>query len=227
MLYYYEDIRAAIEVISAIMSFILVRFMIRPYEATGESRYLGLPFGFGFLGATYVLSAVAYYIPDIFGGNTFYIQLFARTFAFLFIAITYYFSKKRAKNSHWLWRITLTLSITLIIISFVIIGLPNLANVQSYRTADTYLRVINIAIVLYVCIHTFKSYIEKPDATTIWIPIGYAFLAASQYSVLLFSLVWDLGHYTIFGALILRLVFLSIFLLVMVRSFYYTTKVQR
>ncbi len=227
MLYFYEDIRTVIEVISAIICIILIRFMVKPYKITEESRYLGLPLGFGFLGATYILSAFAYYIPDIFGGNTFYIQLIARTFAFFFIAITYYFSKKPTENSRWVWRITLTLSITFLIISFLIASLPGLDNVRSYRTADTCFRVINIIIILYICIHTFKSHIEKPDPTTIWIPIGYSFLAVSQYSVLLFSLVSDLGHYTLFGALILRLIFLSIFLFVALRTFYFAEKGER
>ncbi|MCW4048091.1 MAG: hypothetical protein NWE99_11125 [Candidatus Bathyarchaeota archaeon] len=220
MLYYYEEIRIVIEVVSAVMCFILVRFMIKPYEVTGESRYIGLPLGFGFLGATYVLSAFSIYLPDIFGGNTFYIQLIARTFAFLFIAFTYHFSKKPTKNSRWFWKITLTLLFILLIISFLIVDLPNFDNVYSYRTADIGFRVINIIIILYICIHTFRSYIEKPSSTTIWIPIGYAFLAVSQYSTLLFAIVVDLSHYTIFGALILRLIFLSIFLFVAIRTFY-------
>ena len=227
MLYYYEDIRTVIEVVSAIMCFILVRFMIKPYEATGEGKYIGLPLGFGFLGVTYLLSAFTIYIPNILGGNTFYIQLVARTFAFLFIAITYYFSKKHTKNSRFLWKITLTVVITLFLISLLIVNLPNLDNVPSYRTADTWFRVISLIIILYICIHTFRSHIEKPDPTTIWIPIGYIFLAVSQYSVLLFSIVMDIGHYTVFGALILRLVFLSIFLFVAFRSFCHVEKVQR
>jgi hypothetical protein len=227
MLYYYEDIRTVIEVVSAIMCFILVRFMIKPYEATGEGKYIGLPLGFGFLGATYLLSAFTIYIPNILGGNTFYIQLVARTFAFLFIAITYYFSKKQTKNSRFLWKITLTVVITLFLISLLIVNLPNLDNVPSYRTADTWFRVISLIIILFICIHTFRSHIEKPDPTTIWIPIGYIFLAVSQYSVLLFSIVMDIGHYTVFGALILRLVFLSIFLFVAFRSFCHVEKVQR
>jgi hypothetical protein len=227
MLYYYEDLRTIFEVVSAVMCFILVRFMIKPYEVTGESRYLGLPIGFSFLGATYVISALVICIPNIFGGNTFYIQLIARTFAFLFIATTYYFSKKPTKNSRLLWRITLTLVIALFLISLLIAGLPGFDNVPNYRTADTWFRVMNIIIILYLCVHTFRSHIKKPDPTTIWIPIGYIFLAVSQYSVLLFSIVLDVSHYTLFGALILRLVFLSIFLFVTLRSFYHAEKVQK
>jgi hypothetical protein len=220
----YTELRTAIEVVSAVMCFILLRFMIKPYEITGEGRYLGLPLGFGFLGATHVIAAFTFYIPDILGKNTFYIQLISKTFAFVFIAITYYFSKKPTKNSRWLWRTTLILSVTLLIVSLLILGLPNIDNVYSYKTADTYARVINIILILYICIHTLRTHIEKPDPTTIWIPVGYAFLAISQYSILLFSLVVDLGHYTLFGGLIFRTLFLSVFLVVTFRAFYHTEK---
>jgi hypothetical protein len=37
-----------IEIVSAILCFVLLRSMIKPYRTTGEGRYLGLPLGFGF-----------------------------------------------------------------------------------------------------------------------------------------------------------------------------------
>ena len=213
----YEEIRTAVEVVSAIMCFILLRFMIKPYENTGESRYIGLPLGFGFLGATYVISALVYYIPDVLGENTIYVQLVARTFAFLFIAITYYFSKKPTKNSQLFVKITLTLLIAVLITLFLILSLPGIT-LPRYGTFWNYFRPINLIIILYICIHTFRSHIEKPDPETIWIPLGYVFLAVSQYSLLLFQL--DRGLYAFFAALILRLVFLFVLLIVSFRVFY-------
>ncbi len=46
--------RFAVDAVSAIMCVVLVRFMIKPYQLTRESRYLGLPIGFGLLGLSYV-----------------------------------------------------------------------------------------------------------------------------------------------------------------------------
>jgi hypothetical protein len=219
----YDEIRTAIEVVSAIMCCILLRFMIKPYKLTRESRYIGLPMGFGFLGATYILSAVAYYsesyTSDIFSRNIFYIQLIARTVAFLFIAITYYFSRKPTKNSRWLWKITLTLIVALFIASLIIIAIPGLT-IQIYRISRNYFRVLNMIIILYICIHTFRSHIERPYPTTIWIPLGFVFLALSQYSVFLFQL--DGSLYAFFAGLIFRIVFLSVFLIVSFRAFHYT-----
>jgi hypothetical protein len=224
----YEEIRTAIEVISAIMCFILLRFMIKPYEITGESRYLGLPLGFGFLGVTHAISAFAYYmesyLPIIFSRNIFYIQLIARTFAFLFIAITYYFSKKPNKNSRLTWKISLILFIALLLASLLIVSIPDLT-IQIYRLTRSYLRVFNLIIILYICTHTFRSHIAKPDPKTIWIPLGYVFLAVSQYSLLLWQ--FDGGIYAFFAGLIFRLIFLSVFLIVTYGSFYQIKKRSR
>lgn len=217
----YEEIRTAIEVASAIICFILLRFMIKPYENTGESRYLGLPLGFGFLGATHVVSAFAYYDPQVLGGNTLYIQLIARTFAFIFIAVTYYFSKKPTKSSQLLWKITLALLIALLVASFLIASTPSIT-MAGYGATRYYFRVINIIIILYICIHTFRSHIEKPDPKTIWIPLGYVILLVSQYTLLLFQLDGNLSVF--FAALIIRLVFLSSFLIVAFRAFYRVEK---
>jgi len=58
--------RIAVEVVSAIICFILVKFMIKPFRLMGEERYLGLPLGFGFLGISYSIAALAYFEPSIF-----------------------------------------------------------------------------------------------------------------------------------------------------------------
>ena len=95
------------EALSAAYCSILVRFMAKPYYATRENRYLGLPLGFGFLGVTYVLSSIARFSP--FSVNTlFWVQLLARPFAFLFLAFTYYFSKKLSKKTQILYNIILS-----------------------------------------------------------------------------------------------------------------------
>ena len=213
----YEEIRTTIEVASAIMCFILLRFMIKPYEMTGENRYIGLPLGFGFLGATYVISAFAYYIPRIFGPNTIYFQLFLRTFAFLFIAVTYYFSKEIKKNSRVIWKNSLAALIAMSIISFLILSIPNVT-LPDYGTLRNYFRVLNLIIVLYICIHTFRNYAKELDSKTIWLPLSFTILLVSQYSIFLYQLDGDL--YAFFGGLILRLVFLSILLFVSFGPFY-------
>ena len=89
--------RITIEAASAIACFILVRFMIKPFRLTRETRYLGLPLGFGFLGVSYAFSALSY--STIFSfSNWGWMQLLVRGVAFLFLLITYYFSKSEKKS---------------------------------------------------------------------------------------------------------------------------------
>src|SRR5512136_2556149 len=99
--------RIIIEVISAIACIILVRFMIKPYGLTREARYLGLPLGFGFLGLSYTFSAFSY--SSLFDFASYgWMQLTVRGFAFLFLAVTYYFSKSE-KHPRTLWNMTIGL----------------------------------------------------------------------------------------------------------------------
>jgi len=87
-----------------------------------------------------------------------------------------------------------------------------------YRITRNYFRVLNLIISLYICFHTFRSHTAKLDPKTMWIPFGYVFLAVSEYSLFLWQLVGRI--YAFFVALILRLVFLSILLVVSFGAFY-------
>ena len=63
---YENELRIIIEVASAIICFIFVWFIAKPYRLTREGRYLGLPLGFAFLGISYAISGMAMSIPDYF-----------------------------------------------------------------------------------------------------------------------------------------------------------------
>jgi len=48
-----------IEIVSAALSFIIARFMVKLYRYTGEGRYIGLPLGFAFLAMSYLFMGLA------------------------------------------------------------------------------------------------------------------------------------------------------------------------
>jgi hypothetical protein len=191
--------------------------MIKPFWLTREVRYLGLPLGFGFLGISYAISATAY--TGLFHFfELFWIQFLARTFAFVFLAVTYYFSKKTSKKTRTLWDVTFSLLIisliTLLIVAFIF---PQTAS-DSYTTSQIYVRVFNVICLSYIAIHTLRSHVKKLDATTIWVPLGYILLAVSQYSLLFWYNDNSLAAFT--GSLVLRLMALAVFLVVSYRSFH-------
>jgi hypothetical protein len=219
----YENFRIAYEITSTILVIILVRFMLKPYQLTGESRYLGLPLGFGFLGVTYALSAFTYYQPHFFGNVTLYIQLVLRSFAFVFLCVTYYFANKTTKtatkNTRWIWNTTLILLLVAFVTSFVLVMLPGVpSTISAYSDVATYVRIFNLVCIGYLCYRTFRSHIEQPQRDTLWIPLSYLFLGVSQYSLVVYTLDNSMSAW--WGALAIRWIAFALLLYVAYMSFY-------
>lgn len=206
------------EALSAVYCFILVWFMAKPYYATRENRYLGLPLGFGFLGVTYVLSSIARFSP--FSVNTlFWVQLLARPFAFLFLAFTYYFSKKLSKKTQILYNIILSvlfIALTALVISIFVAPQFNLSN---YRVVGTYIRALDLVCLVYISIHTLRSHLESKDpANTVLAPIAFMLLGVSQYSVLTWAI--DGSLFAFYGGIVIRHMSLIIFLFISLKVRY-------
>jgi hypothetical protein len=213
----YDIARIIVEVVSAIICFILAKFMTKPYSLSGEARYLGLPLGFGFLGISYVIAAFAY-SQLYFTSELFWVQFLSRTFAFVFLATTYYFSKKRSKNTRLLWDITLSLLTVALIVLFLMGIISPQFSRETYQASQVYVRILNVICLSYIAIHTLRSHVKEPDPTTIWIPLGFILLAISQYTLLFWYIDSSLAAFT--GALVLRLVALTVFLAVAYLTFY-------
>jgi hypothetical protein len=211
--------RVTIEIISAIACFIIMRFMFKPFQLTKESRYLGLPFGFGFLGISYALSAILYF--PLFSVDIWvefrWVQLFVRGFAFSFLVLTYYFSKSQ-KNLSYLWK--LFLGILLAFVTFLIlliISSPEISQ-SNYLLFYIFSRLFGIVCLVYLTIHTLKSHLKRPDSRTLLTPFAYILLAIDQYS----SIIWrvDASYLALFGGLIFRLFSFAVFLYILFKGFY-------
>lgn len=206
------------EAVSAILCFVLVWFMMKPYRFTGESRYVGLPLGFTFLGLSYLFMGLA-----LFSGTLFFVedmkwlQLLTQAFAFAFLAVTYYFSKRTRKRKRLRWQITFTALIVGLVISYLIVFVPPTFVLPSYKTVDEYFRLFNILLVSYILFHALRSHMMKPDPKTLWFPLGYVLLVFGQYSLLVWSL--DSSFTALMGAHVLRLTGLTVFLLVSIHTF--------
>jgi len=218
----YQEFRVAYELTSAILCFILVRFMIKPYRLTSDGRYLGLPIAFGLLGASYLFSSVIYTELPFFRQDFLWFQLVARTFAFMFLAATYYFSIKPSETSRLLWNITFSLITVAIVTSVVAVIFMPQFNFESYRTASQYVRIFIIICLIYIIIHVLRSHMAKPDSTTLLIPLGYILLAIGQYSLIIWALDGSMSAW--WGALALRWGGLAIFLYIAYVTFYGSQK---
>lgn len=209
------------EVVSAIVCAILVWFMIKPYRVTGENRYLGLPLGFAFLSMSYVLLASTFYFESFrFLGEVTWLQLFTQTYAYSFLAATYFFSNKPSKYSRLWWNLTYAMIALVAVISYLVIIEPLIFSLglPSYDKANQYLLVFNIVCLAYISIHTLRSHALKPDPKTIWIPLSYLLIGFGQYSLLIWAIDSSLTAY--FGAQFLRLAGLLVLLFVSYQTFY-------
>jgi hypothetical protein len=212
------------EVVSAAICFVLLRFMTKPYRTTGESRYLGLPLGFAFLGVSYVLMGSALYFESFrFVEEIKWLQLFTQAYAFAFLAATYYFSKKPSKRSRLWWDTTYAGLVFSAVVSYLVVFEPPIFGLPSYKTVDEYFRVFNIICLAYISIHTLRHHASRPDPKTIWIPLSYLLLGFGQYSSLIWSLDSSFAAYV--GAHFLRLSGLLILLFVAYQTFYGTREV--
>jgi hypothetical protein len=217
----YPDERIIIELASAIICFVLVRFMIKPYGLTRKASYLGLPLGFSFLGISYLLGAIVYSLLG-FSSESLWLPLLTRIFAFVFIAIAYFFSSRWSKRGQLFGEIIVSLLIIVlaVILTFIFVA-PDLAY-DSYLRANLYLRLFIVACLIYIVAYTLRSHIKNPDPTTIWIPIGFIFLAISQYSLLFWY--FDSSLTAFLGSLVTRLIGLAFFLFVAYQTFYDSNK---
>lgn len=217
--------RTAIEILSAIICLILLKFMIKPYSTTHESRYIGLPLGFGFLGASYAVSAIAYIERDYLEsaiGATMWIQLLFRGFAFLFLSVTYYFSKKPTKNSRYLWNIIFSgLFVSLSALALLFFISPQIP-MNNYLTINTFIRILSISCIAYIAIHCLREYKKDPDPIALKVLYGFAILGLSQliYSIIFFYNSGTYANEAFFLSISLRLISLSIFLFASYQTFY-------
>jgi hypothetical protein len=214
-------LRILIEIISVIACFFLLRFMIKPYIITREARYIGLPLGFGFLCTSYVLSAIAILQPYYFSSQFWWLQpleITFRTFAFTFLAVNYYFSRKPTKTSRIVWDLTLSVLIVCVIVLCLLVFIIPLSSLPIFQITNIILRIFILIFISYISIHCIREYIEAPDPISILIPFAYILFGISQYSHLIsFFERNELGFW---GGLALRLMALAVFLFVTYRTFY-------
>lgn len=205
-----------VDVVSAAICFVLVWFMTKPYRFTGERKYIGLPFGFSFLGVSYVMGVVGFLQSGGFVDFLSWVQLFTQSYAFAFLAVTYYFSKKETTLS-W-FAISFGAILIAAAVSYSVLFVAPLYDLPHFSTVDDYMTIFNMVCLSYIAIHTLRSHASRPDAKTIWIPLSYLLFDFGQYSLLLWSLDGSVSAFV--GAHFLRLTALVVFLFVAYQTFY-------
>lgn len=208
-----------VDIASAILCFILLRFMIKPYSTTGEERFLGLPLGFALLGISYIImGCTAFFASSAIIDALNYIQILAQAYAFAFLATSYYFSKKTAKNMRVWWMLAYPALFVAILYVYLVIIVPPHFGLPNYQDSDQALQIFNIIFLAYISVHTLRTENKNPTRNKIWIPYAFLLLGFSQFTLLVWSL--DSSFIAYVAAYFLRIVSLLIFLFVTYRTFY-------
>ena len=207
------------EVISAIICFVLVWFMMKPYRLTGENSFLGLPLGFGIMGASHIIATAVGFSTDL---AWFWFMVIFRTFSFLFLATTYLFASRASKKSHYLLNITLSTTIVVLFtLSLLVFIAPQLWS--SFGSSQIYWRIFIVICLSYIIIVTLRNHVKKPDRMTLWIPFGFIFLTASQCLLIVYASVYKIIENSInvyWIAVGFRFAGLIMFLIVAYRTYY-------
>ena len=100
------------------------------------------------------------------------------------------------------WQLIFSALIVGIIVTYLIIFEPPTFALPSYDVADRYISILDIILASYVSVYALRSHALRPDAKTLWAPLGYLFLAFGEYSSLIWSL--DSSFSALAGAYIIR-----------------------
>ena len=217
----------SIDIIVIVLCGILLKFMIKPYQATGENRYLGLPLGFGVLGLTYfigIIEVIGFFEPIPYLDAINWLQLSLRSFAYAFLALTYYFSKKPAQKSRIWWNIALSILIVALLVSSAIVLVIPQFGVSANQVSGAYTRVFNVLCLAFISTYIVRSYLKKHDPATGGSALGYVSLAISQFLLIFWFAYWDYNAFWI--AMVFLLSGISFFVFVSYNAFFRAKKGQ-
>jgi hypothetical protein len=210
---------ALAEVFSAVICFVLVWFMMKPYRLTGDARFLGLPLGFGIMGISHVIAATVNFSSGV---AWFWVMLIFRTFSFVFLATTYLFSSRSSNKIQYIWNTTLSsIIVVLFTLSLLAVVAPQLW--ESVGSSQIYWRIFIVISLGYIIAVTLRNHLKKPDPMTLWIPFGFIFLAISQCLLIVYSLVYKVMDNSInvyWSTIVFRFAGLIMFLIVAYRTYY-------
>lgn len=180
----------ASEIISAGLAFVLVYFFFRAYRLTKLAYLLGLPFGFSFLGVSYISLGVSmiYERSSVSSIGSLWLYLVTQTYGFAFVTISYYFSRKmEEKAKHILKIVSLASAISIFLILLGLYLAPPSLGLPSNDVADEGFRIANLVFLVYVIYTLVKNWesSRRPISRSMWASSAFSLLAIGQYSQLI------------------------------------------
>lgn len=194
---------------SAGLAFSIAYLMLKSFRVTRRDYLLGFPIGFSFLAFSYLLSGISITFPSHLKEIAPWIDLFATTYGFAFIAGTYFLRRSRATGhiSRWLFSLAVLAIVVVILVEVV----PPFGALPPYPVADEIFRIFNLGLLGYIIFSLNYALKQYPHEVNFLVQIGFILLAFAQYGLLLWML--DQGFWSFALANLLRLVGLVVLLI--------------
>jgi len=184
-----------ITAVSVSLSLMISRYFFKSYTFSGFGYLLGLPVGFAFLGASFILeaSSLMYRADPLLYPAFFWIQMSLQSEAFALIALSYYYKNSDTSGSGRSIQprdvLVSMLPLAMVAIPFIVPTL-SLAAEPYFNYADLadlsfYLRIFNMAVIAYIFKSTIASLVRAANIKMLYVPAAFALLWLEQYSLVL------------------------------------------
>ena len=214
---------AIITTMSVSLSLIISRYFLKSYRFSGFGYLLGLPVGFAFLAASFVLevSSLMLKADPLLYPALFWIQMSLQSEAFALIALSYYYKNSDSGQSQ---KKVCAKGLRVIMLPLSMIAIPFLVptftlatepyfNYPGLADLSFYMRIFNIVVIAYIFKSTIASLIKAANIKLLYVPAAFALLGLEQYSLVLAYFDNSIG--AIIGSAAARITGLALFAYIM------------
>ena len=179
-------------IVSASLAIAISRHFFRSYRFSGFGYLLGLPAGFVFLAASFVieLASFAYIDYPVLHPALFWVQMVLQSEAFALIAISYYYKDESpkprlgAKNAGMIILPLAMVAVPFILPTSEIAGQPYF-NYSGLADFSLVMRVFDMAVLAYIFKNATFSLARSGNVRMLYVPAAFALLLLEQYSLVM------------------------------------------
>ncbi|MFY3740771.1 MAG: hypothetical protein HMLIMOIP_001215 [Candidatus Nitrosomirales archaeon] len=173
-----------VTVFSAILAFLVAFRVFKFYKLAGMSALLGMPVGFAFLAASYMLVNTDLWVHDgtELDGVIDWVSLVILSYSFSLMAISYHY---RSADFHDGARLVRVMSYAIIplmgLLMTVVLSTSEQRELVPFQIADEYFAIFNMAAIGYILLKSVRGILTDGTTRPMYIPVAFALLWIGQF----------------------------------------------
>ncbi len=212
---------AGVTSVSVLLTALISRHFFKSYSFSGFGYLLGLPVGFAFLGASFILelASVLFVADPALHPAFFWVQMSLQSEALALIALSYCYKSSPHPAEGRVGRGVLVAMLPLVMVAIPFIVPTSVLIAQPYfdyaALADLsfYMRLFNLAVIAYIFKSTIVSLVRAANIRLLYVPAAFALLWLEQYSLVI--AYFDNSVVAFIGSAFARIAGLALFAYVM------------